>query len=183
MYFIHCLAIIGKKSVTLKQKTVEELEKALKSKSNEYYGMCRTPFISTSLETGTLLPNQKIDCQPLGTNEFHFNISNQFSTSHLNNLFLEWRNFVAEKLPFIDEQLTDYQYFLPSLISLNTSGVLNPKKPKCSSFTFKPLEDVFFSSASSRGQFDNAQNNTFSQLPTEVIVRIYFFHKPFRTTI
>lgn len=30
--------------------------------------MCQTPFISNSLETGTLLPNQKIDCKPLGIN-------------------------------------------------------------------------------------------------------------------
>lgn len=77
--------------------------------------------------------------------------------------FTEWRDFVVEKLPFIDEQLSDYQYFLPSLISLNSYGKLNPKKPKCSNFNLRPLDESFFS----------AQSDSFNRSQAEVIFPLH----------
>ncbi|XP_065206224.1 coiled-coil domain-containing protein 22 homolog [Planococcus citri] len=134
-----------KNTSSIRQKTAEELKKILSSKSKDHNGMCLTPFISTALETGALLPNQKIDCQPL-----------------------EWRDFVVKKLPFVDEQVNNYESFLPSLISLNSSGILNPKKPKCFSFNLKPLEESFFNSVLSRGSADNCRLDTSSASEVEL---------------
>lgn len=100
--------------VGIRQKISEELKNIFSAAGSEAkpYVICKTPFVSAFLETGTLLPNQKIDCKPL-----------------------EWRDFVAQELPFVDEQLPDNRCFLSSVIALNNRGLVNPTKPK--SFKFK----------------------------------------------
>ncbi|XKL65385.1 hypothetical protein PGB90_008805 [Kerria lacca] len=134
------------KNVTVKQKTIEKLKQIFDSRNKyDHCGICKTPFISMFLETGTLLPEQKIDCKPV-----------------------EWRNFVVEQLPFIDEQLPDYRCFLPSLISLNSEGIIHSKKLKSSKFTLN-LSDNNYLETSSKFYRCNVQvdNSSYSSIEDE----------------
>lgn len=64
---------LGAKNVTVKQKTIEKLKQIFDSRNKyDHCGICKTPFISMFLETGTLLPEQKIDCKPVGNTKLNY---------------------------------------------------------------------------------------------------------------
>ncbi|CAH0385554.1 unnamed protein product [Bemisia tabaci] len=64
----------------------------------------RVPFLSVPLETGVSLPGVKRDVSPQ-----------------------DWCKYCSEQLPFLHEQ-TDYRHLLPSVITLNSRGILCPSQ-------------------------------------------------------
>lgn len=65
---LHYSVLSLAQGIGIRQKIGEELKNIFSAAGSEAkpFGICKTPFVSAFLETGTLLPNQKIDCKPLG---------------------------------------------------------------------------------------------------------------------
>ncbi|KAK7585874.1 hypothetical protein V9T40_000053 [Parthenolecanium corni] len=54
----------------------------------------------------------------------------------------KWKEFVVQKLPYIDDQLPNDRCFLPSVVALNAIGLCFPKRVKNSNISFSPLSNI-----------------------------------------
>lgn len=64
--FIYEFVVTSDRCVSIKQKVGEELRNIFASRTKFEFS-CQSPFLSVDVETGTLLPNQRIDCKPIGS--------------------------------------------------------------------------------------------------------------------